>query len=402
VKNDGFLTVSQLNTLVKDKFDQEPLFSHIVVEGEISSYKAYDSAIYFEIKDAKSVLPCIMWGDDAIYLAFEPKLGDQVVLEGRLAVYTPKGRYQFYAKSISLAGAGLALLKLQQLKEKLEKEGLFSLDRKRSIPSFPNAIGIVTGDNSAAEADLIKNISRRWPVAKIMVFPSLVQGKDAPKDICRALKLAYQYPLDTLIIARGGGSGEDLSAFNDEELVRLVSKSPIPTISAIGHEIDFTLVDYVADVRVSTPTGAAEKATPALEDILQILFESQDSLSKAIHNKITLCENSLEALANRPFFKSPENLYSYDEEKVDALKERLSLSFKNYFSSLEASLKGSEQHLKALSPYATLNRGYSITVDEKGQALNSTKNVKEGMLLKTRLKDGIILSKVEGKENGKN
>ena len=236
-------TVSELNLKAKAALEKEPDLSFVSVRGEIASYKEYPSAVYFDIKDDKSILSCVMWGRDALSLSWKPKVGEEVVAFGSVTLYPAKGRYQFQCLSLSLFGQGDALLELQKRKEKLEKEGLFDPARKRKLPAFPNTIGLIVGDGSAAEADLLRNLNRRWPLSAIVVFPSLVQGKNAPKEIIKALERANAEELDVLILARGGGSNDDLDAWNDEDLVRAVAKSKAPTITAVGHEIDFTLVD---------------------------------------------------------------------------------------------------------------------------------------------------------------
>jgi len=389
-------TVSELNLKAKAALEKEPDLSFVSVRGEIASYKEYPSAVYFDIKDDKSILSCVMWGRDTLSLSWKPKVGEEVVAFGSVALYPAKGRYQFQCLSLSLFGQGDALLELQKRKEKLEKEGLFDPARKRKLPAFPQTIGLIVGDGSAAEADLLRNLNRRWPLSAIVVFPSLVQGKNAPKEIIKALERANAEDLDVLILARGGGSNDDLDAWNDEDLVRAVAKSKAPTIAAVGHEIDFTLVDYVADKRVSTPTGAAELATPDQNDVYQGLIETENALNYRVATLLRRLEERLENLSNRPFFVRPEALYERGEREVEALAGRLDYAYQNAINRKETSLKQAEASLDALNPSHVLERGYSIARDENGAVISSAKAVKPGMKVKTILKDGSFTSKVEG------
>jgi exodeoxyribonuclease VII large subunit len=391
----SFLSVSETNRLLKAKFEGDDDLQHLTVKGEISSWKAYPSATYFDIKDDKSTLSCILWGSDYLYLTFEPKLGDEVLVTGNLDIYVPRGRYSLMATSLQLFGQGSALLALEALKKKLQAEGLFDESRKRSLPAFPKKIGMIVGDGSAAEADLLKNLQRRWPLADLYVFPSLVQGKEAPKDLLRAFRLSQSYPLDVLIIARGGGSNEDLSAFNDEALARAVATSKMPTISAIGHEIDFSIVDFVADKRVSTPTGAAEAATPDANEILQGLLDSEQRLDNSWTKLDSALRDKLTSLSSRPFFKNPASVYQEQEKEIQDLNNRLLTALKHQAELRLQAVEAAKGKLKALNPYGVLNRGYSLTSKADGSIVRSIKDVASGDEVKTRLKDGIIHSKVE-------
>lgn len=389
-----FLTVTQLNTLLKAKFETDDDLHNLLVKGEISQWKPYASATYFSIKDDKSVLPCILWADSYLFLPFEPKVGDEVLLTGSLSVYVPRGSYSFLCSKIELYGHGNQLLALEALKKKLLAEGLFDEKRKRPIPSFPKTIGIIVGKDSAAKADLLKNLQRRWPLADLVFFPSLVQGKDAPKDILRAFRLSQSYPLDVLIIARGGGSSEDLSAFNDESVARAVAESKMPTIAAIGHEIDFSIVDFVADKRVSTPTGAAEAATPDQAEIRQQLIDNESRLHAAWQAQLQYLTSQIEGIANRPFFKNPATMYSEEAKEVQDLSKRLHIASSHQSQVRKQSFLNSAGRLKALNPFGVLERGYSITETSEGEILKKVSDAKPGDEIKTTLKDGIIHSKV--------
>ena len=387
-----YLSVTEINTLLKAKFEEDDDLHGLFIQGEISSWKSYPNATYFDLKDDKSVLSCILWGTASLYLPFEPKIGDLVLVRGDLSVYPPRGRYSLMCSSIELAGLGNQLLALEALKKKLQSEGLFDESRKRAIPKFPKAIGIIVGKGSAAKADLLKNLNRRWPISELYFFPSLVQGKEAPKDLLRALKLALSYPLDTLIIARGGGSNEDLSAFNDESFVRAVAFSPVPTISAVGHESDTTLIDYVSDLRVSTPTGAAEAATPNQIDVLNGILQEGERLQNALLAEMASLSTRLDALSNRPFFKNPAAPYDDKEKEVEELNKRLYLAISRSLDADKDEVKALKEHLRALNPESVLSRGYSLTRNKEGKILSSVKDVKSGEEIETKLKDGIIHS----------
>ncbi len=391
-------SVTDLNLMAKGVLERVPELSYVSVRGEIASYKEYPSAIYFDIKDQKSTLTCVMWGSYASRLTFSPKIGDEVVVFGSVTLYCQKGRYQFNALNLSLFGKGEALLALQALKEKLQKEGLFDQSKKKVIPAFPNSIGIIVGKDSAAEADLKTNIHRRWPIAELHVYHALVQGKNAPEDIVKALNKASEDELDTLILARGGGSNDDLDAFNDERVVRAFAAVSIPKIAAVGHEIDFTLVDYVADKRVSTPTGAAEAATPDQNEIYMGLLDMESSLNSYMKARINKEETRLLSLANRPMFLHPSSMYEKGEEDLEALKKRLNLSFKNLVLRKEGALDTMESRLDGLDHHRLLNRGYSLVYSSDGKIVKSIKDVKKGSKITTHLKDGKITSVVEGEE----
>ena len=394
-----FISVTILNTLIKHKLEEEDDLRNLAVKGEISNWKRYRSGVFFDLKDEKgSIVPCVLWSDSYLYLPFEPKDGDEVIAYGNITVYVPRGRYTFQVSQLIPFGQGAALLALEALKKKLAAEGLFDEKRKRPIPRFPDAIGIIAGKNSAAEADLIRNLTRRWPLTDIYVFPAQVQGNDAPKSIIAALKTAETYPLDTLIIARGGGSNEDLSAFNDESLVRAVAMCPIPTISAVGHEIDTTLIDYVSDLRVSTPTGAAEAATPEQNEIRRQLLDLEARLENAIETDFATAKQKVEILANRPFFTNPASLYQNAIRDTENLEERLILAESHRLALTQKQLEGYEARLKSANPENVIKRGYSVTLDEEGNPITSTKKTHVGQRLNTKLKDGIIVSIVtEGK-----
>lgn len=394
-----YISVTSLNTLIKYKLEGETDLRGLYVKGEISNWKIYRSGVFFDLKDENgSVISCLLWGNYASRLSFIPKDGDEVIAFGNITVYAARGRYSLQVFTLELFGLGASLLALENLKKKLAKEGLFDQARKRKIPSMPNTIGVIVGKNSAAESDLRKNILRRWPLTKILFFYAQVQGLDAPKSIIKALNEAEECEIDTLIIARGGGSSEDLSAFNDETLVREFAKCPFPFISAVGHEIDFTLLDYVADLRVSTPTAAAEAATPNQIDIRNDLLNKEEELQESLLNKIRNDKEKLMFLARRQFFLNPASIYERSKEEVQDKQDRLSRAITLYLSSLSDKVKSYESRLKSINPDNIVKRGYSITMGEDGMPITSAKNVHKGQKIKTKLKDGIIESEVLGEK----
>ncbi|MBR6866378.1 MAG: exodeoxyribonuclease VII large subunit [Bacilli bacterium] len=399
MEQNKYFSVTALNTLIKSKIDGDEELHNVYVKGEISNWKSYNSGFFFDLVDEKkSVIPCILWSDNYLYLPFEPKNGDEVIALGSVSVYVGRGRYNFTVKTLEKFGQGAALLALEALKKKLQAEGLFDISHKKPIPEFPKSIGLIVGDKSAAEADLIKNISRRWPLCDILVFPSLVQGKDAPKELLKALRRAETTEIDILIIARGGGSNEDLSAFNDEALTRELYACTIPCISAVGHEIDTTLIDYVSDLRVSTPTGAAEAATPDQQEIRAILLGAEDSLNTAMKNLLSKKRDQLNALSVRPFFKNPSSNYAKAKEEVQQLSKRLEMSLDHLLEMSSNQVRSLSSRLEALNPRNVISRGYSMTTDERGNIVTSIKQIAEGDTLKSVLKDGTITSKVTSKE----
>ena len=335
------------------------------------------------------------------YTRFMPptiKDGDEVIITGYVGVYPARGEYQVYAQAMELFGEGALLLELELLKKKLASEGLFDASRKRKLVSFPKSVGIISAPNSAALADMKTNLLRINPLIDVQIFPSLVQGADAPKSLLEALKKAKESNIDTLIIGRGGGASEDLTAFNDETLVREAAKFPVPIISAVGHEIDFTLIDYVADARASTPTGAAELATIDKREIYELLSNKEIELDEIITDKISNYTHKLELLKNNSFFVSPKSMYEKTLIEIGNTSKRLD-SFMNHLIEMKreqtASLK---KQLKSLSIDNTLQRGFSIIENEQGKIVTDIKDVEINQMVKTRIHGGVLTAKVTNKE----
>ena len=397
--NDKPLTITEFSTLIKSKLESDPAFYHVYLSGEVSGFKLYPSGhCYFTLKDEASVLSCVMWATYARSLRYLPQDGDQVVVQGRISVYPARGQYQFAVEHLERSGLGLELLKLQQLKEQLAKEGLFDESRKRPLPRFPKRIAVVAGKGSAGMADILHNIALRWPLVEVLPFPSLVQGKEAPGAIIAAIKAGLEAKPDVLIIGRGGGAKEDLSAFNDEALVRFAATLPVPFISSVGHEVDTTLLDYVADKRVSTPTAAAIAAVPDKEEVYAYLDEVSMRLKSRLEALLRHKKEILEQLSNRPIYASPKAIYEEKQKKVGELGDRLSIAYRNAIAQRRIRVSALKDHLQALDPTAVLQRGYSISYDQSGKPVHNAADLPIGSIFKTRLAHGIIVGEVKAKE----
>ena len=370
-ENRPVFTVSDVNQYIKSLLSNDENLKFIYVKGEISNFKmASNGHFYFSLKDDKSMIGAMMFSGYANKITFKPENGQEVVVFGSIDAYVGRGTYSIIVYQMEEVGAGQALLELEKLKKKLKEEGLFDESRKRKINLFPRAIGVITAPNSAAIKDILTNIKRRYPIADIYVFYSAVQGDNAAKELINAFKIAQTYPLDTLLIGRGGGSSEDLSAFNDEALVRAVAASKMPVIACVGHEIDTTLVDYVADKRASTPTGAAELATIDQREILEHLNYALADMEQSLTDRL----NEM-------------------NEDLSSLKEDLNQSILNIIKQQSQLLLHKKATLEALNPQNVINRGYSLTVDESGHPVK-IETIQKGNKIRTILKDGVITSEV--------
>ena len=371
------LTVSDINAFIKSILTNEERLKFIRIKGEISNFKAYPSGhFYFSLKDDNSIINAVMFSNYAKKIAFAPKNGDEVVVLASIDAYVPRGSYNLTVFEMESVGQGQILVELEKLKKKLAAEGLFDESRKRKINIFPKAIGVITAPNGAAVRDIVTNIKRRYPIADIYVFPSLVQGEQAPKELLKAFNKSQEYDLDTLIIGRGGGASEDLSAFNDETLVRAIASSRMPVIAAVGHEIDSTLVDYVADKRASTPTGAAELATVDRREIEKEFDYASLNMEQAL-------------------IKNVES----KKEEVDSLYKELDESMKEKLANYQKEIDNLAKQLNLLDPRGILKRGYSISTEKDGNIITSVKDVKDNDTIITSLGDGRIISNVEKVED---
>lgn len=366
-------SVSDINKYIKAIINNDQNLRCISVKGEISNLKyGANGHVYFSLKDKESIISVCLFSTYASKLTFKPENGDEVIVLASVDVYPARGSYQLIAVALEQAGKGDILYELEQLKKQLASEGLFDISRKKPINIYPNAIGVITAPNSAAIKDIIFNLKRRYPIADIYFFPSQVQGDNAPKELLQAFLTAQKYPLDTIIIGRGGGASEDLSAFNDEKLVRAIAESKIPVIAAIGHEIDSTLVDFVADKRASTPTGAAELATIDRREIELHFQDAIDSMEESLRNYV---EDKQEEVLD-----AKEKMRNFLTDKVALLKQKVTLR--------------SEQ-LNSLSPKSVLQRGYSISLDEKGKPIVDASTQKVGNKIRTIYAKGETISAIE-------
>lgn len=392
-------SVSALNRHIKQLFDGDFVLRGLRLKGEVSNFKRYPSGhIYFTLKDEESSIKAVMYVSYTKFMPPTIKDGDEVIATGYVSVYPARGEYQFYAQAMELFGKGNQLLELEMLKKKLAAEGLFDESRKRKIKLFPKAVGVISAPNSAALSDIKTNLLRRNPLIDIKLFPSLVQGSDAPKELLKALNEAKMSNIDTLIIGRGGGASEDLSAFNDETLVREAAKFPVPIISAVGHEIDFTLIDYIADARASTPTGAAELATIDKREIYEALNNLEASMDDGLINKINNYKSKIDNIKNRPFFINPKSMYEDAIKEVKNHSERLDIAISHLIKMKNEKVKSFIPRLKALSVESTLNRGFSIMMDENNHIIKSIDDVEVNTSVKTKLSDGIVSATVTKKE----
>jgi exodeoxyribonuclease VII large subunit len=364
------LSVSDINRQIKNLLERDPILEDIWVRGEISNLSIPVSGhAYFTLKDAKSSLKCVIWRSNLTAAANSAlKNGNDVEAHGKISVYERDGIYQLYADEIRTAGLGKLFEEFLRLKDKLEKEGLFDAERKIKIPEIPQAIGIVTSLTGAALQDMLNTIQKRWPIASILLSPAAVQGVEAPAALFNAFeRLEKEHP-DVIIIGRGGGSIEDLWAFNDEFLVRRIAESPVPVISGIGHETDFTLVDFVADLRAPTPTGAAVAATPDIQEIRGYLDALSMQLTNCMRDKIQTNRSDLQLLAHRLELRAPFRQIQQEKQSVDQLQIRLMQCLNHILQQERLRLSAIDQRLAAVNPESVLKRGYAL-IEKKGKGL---------------------------------
>ena len=439
MEKNNYITVTQLNKYLKYKIDNDPNLGIVFLKGEISNFKNHSRGhFYFTLKDETSRINAIMFKTYANLVKFQLYDGMKVLVTGRVSVYEASGSYQIYVEEIMEDGVGSLYLAFEQLKEKLQKEGLFLESHKKKIPKIPRRIGIVTAPTGAAIKDILSTIKRRWPLCETILFPALVQGDLASQDIVKKIKMADTYDLDVLIVGRGGGSLEDLWPFNEEIVARAIYEAKVPIISAVGHEIDFTIADFVADKRAPTPTGAAEMAVPNLPDVKNYLEQVTIRLQKAMTTKLNMASQRLKNLTDRRIFKNPVMIYEAKEQLFDSLFEKLNSNIKAYLNNkintlnlIKASYifknpsvlyidkiylyndtikkinNNMEKYLinktnnyqtllnklEILNPITTLKRGYTITYNQD-MTITSIKDVKVGDKIKSKLKDGFIESEV--------
>ena len=383
-------SVSELNGLVKELFDRTSLFLNIAVCGELSNYKIYPSGHhYFTLKDSESSLRCVMFKSSAARLRFRPENGMSVTAFGRLSVFPRDGAYQLYCSDLMPEGRGDLQVAFEQLKKKLSEEGLFDEAHKKTLPAYPKKIAIITSSAGAAVHDMIRILSRRWPMSKVLLLPVRVQGSEAPAEIAGALRYANRYTLaDLIITGRGGGSIEDLWAFNDERVARAIYDSEIPVISAVGHEPDVTISDYVADRRASTPSNAAEIAVPDASEQRQLLASASIRSAQAMDKRLRQIRSEIDNLRSRRVLRDAGAYLDDRRIELDHLRDKLGAVMESELGRKKHEQVRLASALDAMSPLRVLTRGYAVASDENGVILTSTSMIRKGSRLRLRLSDG--------------
>jgi len=384
---DNIFTITQLNNYIKRMLDEDDVLAGVYVKGELSNYKVYPSGHhYFSMKDAEGTLKCVMFKGSAVRMRFKPENGMSVVAFGKISVFPRDGLYQLYVNEITPDGIGDLYVAFEQLKEKLNSEGLFAEHHKKPLPRYPMKITVITSSAGAAVQDILRILGSRWPVAEVTVMPVRVQGVEAPPEIAEAIEKAnVTGNADIIITGRGGGSIEDLWAFNDERVARAIFKSVIPVISAVGHEPDVTIADFVADVRASTPSNAAELAVPDIMEVYGQLQSTEMRLRQVVNHQIKSLKQWLDNIADRRILKSPgvyiddkRVLIDRSSEKLASLMQQRILRERQFFAASAAAFD-------AMSPLKVLGRGYAIAERDDGTIVKSATDVSKGDNLKIRL-----------------
>ncbi|PEZ83491.1 exodeoxyribonuclease VII large subunit [Bacillus sp. AFS017274] len=437
MSNQQYLSVSALTKYIKRKFDADPHLQNVYIKGEISNFKQHTSGhMYFTLKDEKARLLSVMFAANNKGMKFLPENGMKVLVKGDISLYEAGGQYQLYVKSMAPDGVGDLYLAYEQLKKKLEAAGLFLAEHKKPIPQYPKSVGVITSPTGAALRDILITIKRRYPIARIIVYPALVQGNNAAKSIAKAISMANaRAESDVLIVGRGGGSIEELWAFNEEIVAESIYDSDIPVISAVGHETDFTIADFVADMRAPTPTGAAELAVPHLNEILERLMNRKNRLTRSIQEAVNFERTRLTRLERSYAFRYPHKMYEQKLEQLDKTMDRLGRTSTRYFMKKrdelnqlndilkkqhpEQAVKNAkdelQQHAKvlrrameaiyrqksqqfvhitatltALSPLKIMERGYGLVFAEDETLVKSTQQVSKGDKIAVSIKDGTL------------
>ena len=439
--NHEYITISKINQYIKLMFDSDNALQRVYLKGEISNFKRHTSGhLYLTLKDEESRISAIMFRSAAAHLTFQPEDGMNVLVTGRISVYPAGGNYQIYIDKMEVDGLGNLYVEFEKLKKKLQQEGLFDTAHKKPIPKYPKKIGIVTAPTGAAIKDILSTIQRRFPLCETILFPALVQGVSAASDVARKIEIANTYDIDVLIVGRGGGSIEDLWAFNEEIVARAIYNSRVPVISAVGHEVDITIADFVADRRAPTPTGAAEMAVPTVSEVKNIFALKKNTLSSIIKEKLTVASQELKKVKSSYILKNPMTLYEMKMQKLDALTDALNKDMTNYITQKKLELQSYQksfvlqnplnsytkyfkdlennqkvlknkieqilekktsdlqyviQTLRLVNPLNILDKGFSL-VKKDGHIIKSSQETKEKDLLDIRLHQGEL--KVEVKE----
>lgn len=398
------LSITQVNEYIRGKMDQDQLLVQLAVRGEISNYKMYPSGHhYFTLKDENAALKCVMFKASAARLRFRPENGMKVIAMGRITVYPRDGAFQLYCSAMSMDGVGDLYAAFEQLKAKLAAQGLFAPEHKKPLPPFPGTIGIVTSSAGAAIHDMLRILNKRYPLTRVRLFPVRVQGAEAPGEIAAAIRYANHYRLaDLLIVGRGGGSIEDLWAFNDERVAYAIYESRIPIISAVGHEPDVTISDYVADLRAATPSNAAELAVPDQAALLQNMDAAASAMASALAGKLRHARQRLAVLSQSPALISPTGYLEQRGKNLEHLKTRLIAAQTQQLQHKRQRFIAATSKLDAMSPLKVLSRGYSIVNADNGNILRSVYQTAPGGKIRVTLSDGSLSAVVaEVKESAK-
>lgn len=423
--NNDYITITELSRYLKNKFDEDVTLRRVFIKGEISNFKAHTRGhYYFTLKDENSRINAVMFASNVKNLKFVPCDGMKVLVTGRISVYEATGGYQIYVENMLEDGIGNLYVAFEQLKEKLSKEGLFNKEHKKKIPRIPKKVGIVTAPTGAAIRDILTTIKRRYPICQTILFPALVQGNEAASDIAKKIEIANTFDIDTLIVGRGGGSIEDLWPFNEEVVARAIYNSKVPVISAVGHEIDFTIADFVADLRAPTPTAAAELAVVDINTVITYLDTARSRSYNVLINMIDNNRLKLNKIEDSYVLKKPTAIYEIKEQKLDNLMDKVNKNIEviinNYkvkmfnlknsyiFNNSDILYKYKLQELNTiisklemLNPMNTLKRGYAI-IKLKDKVLSDINNVKKDDIIDIEIKSGKIEAKVMkvGEDNG--
>ena len=397
------MSITQINEYIQNLMEDDGLLAGVAVRGEISNYKLYPSGHhYFTLKDDGAALKCVMFRGNAVRLRFRPENGMKIIAMGKISVYPRDGAYQLYCTAMSVDGVGDLHAAFEQLKAKLAGEGLFDPGHKVQLPRYPKTVGIITSSAGAAVHDMLRILNRQYPLVKVRLLPVRVQGVEAPGEIAAAIAYANRYRLaDVLIVGRGGGSLEDLWAFNDERVAYAIYRSEIPVISAVGHEPDVTISDYVADVRAATPTNGAALAVPDQDALRQMLDAMSAAMANSLNRQIKNASQQLRILSASPALQSPEGYLLLKRSSVELLEKRLQGAWDLRANRSRQQYITAAAKLDALSPLKVLTRGYAMVQTETGSVLRSAKEIREGDNIHVSFSDGSVAATVFGiKENG--
>lgn len=396
------LSVTQINEYIRDTMDRDPLLTGVAVKGEISNYKLYPSGHhYFTLKDEGGALKCVMFKGNALRLRFRPENGMKVIAMGKISVFPRDGAYQLYCTAMAMDGIGDLHAAFEQLKKKLEAQGLFDPSHKKPLPKYPGTIGIITSAAGAAVHDMLRILRKRYPLTRVRLLPVRVQGAEAPGEIAAAIAYANHFQLaDLLIVGRGGGSIEDLWAFNDEQVAYAIYHSNIPVISAVGHEPDVTISDYVADLRAATPSNAAELAVADQDALRQTLDAMAGAMAGSLQRQIKSARKHYEMLAQSPALRSPINYLNQRRQSLDLLRNRMAAAQNQNIQRKKQRYIMAISKLDAMSPLKVLTRGYAMAQDEENNVIRSVSQVKPGDRLRVSVSDGTIDATVKEIKEG--